>query len=49
MLLLLDDMSRLKPQDVSNTAWAFAKAGQNDESLFAGLATAAEQLIGDFT
>ena len=27
------------PQNLVNTAWAFAKAGQNDASLFAALAT----------
>jgi len=31
-----------KPQELANTAWAFVTAGQNDASLFAALATAAE-------
>ena len=30
------------PQELANTAWAFATAGQNDASLFAALAKAAE-------
>ena len=36
-------------QNLANTAWAFATADQNDASLFAALATAAEQRMGDFT
>ena len=41
-------MGDLNPQSVANTTWAFAMAGQQDASLFAALATAANQLIGDF-
>ena len=35
-------------QELANTAWAFATAGQNDALLFAALATAAERQMGDF-
>ena len=36
-------------QELANAAWAFAMADPNDASLFAALATAAEQCMGDFT
>ena len=35
------------PQELANTARAFARGGQNDASLFAALAAAAERLLGD--
>ena len=35
-------------QELANTAWAFATAGQNDALLFAALATAAERWMADF-
>ena len=41
-------MSDFNSQELANAAWAFAKAGQNDVSLFAALAAAAEWFIGDF-
>ena len=41
-------MGDFDPQDLGNTAWAFAKAGQNDALLFAALTTAAERRMGDF-
>ena len=41
-------MGDFNPQELANTAWAFATAGQNDALLFAALATAAERRMGDF-
>ena len=38
---------RLNSQNLANAAWAFAKADQSDASLFAALATTAEQRMGD--
>ena len=35
-------------QELANTAWAFATAGQKDVSLFAALAIAAQWRLGDF-
>ena len=35
-------------QDLANTAWAFATAGQSDAVLFTALATVAEQRMEDF-
>ena len=35
-------------QDLSNTAWAFAAAGQSDAQVFAALAGAVEWCVGDF-
>ena len=35
-------------QELANTAWAFATAGQLDALLFTALARAAEQRMGDF-
>ena len=35
-------------QELANTAWASATAGQNDALLFAALATAAERRMGDY-
>ena len=34
-------MDGFNPQELANTAWAFATAGQKDASLFAALAAAA--------
>ena len=41
-------MGDFNVQELANTAWAFATAGQNDALLFAALATAAERRMGDF-
>ena len=41
-------MGDFNPQDLANTAWAFATAGQKDASLFAALATAAQRHMGAF-
>ena len=41
-------MNDFKPQELTNTAWAFATAVQQDVSLFAVLATAAQPRMGDF-
>ena len=41
-------MGELSTQDIANTAWSCASAGQNDASLFAALATAAERRMSDF-
>ena len=41
-------MGDFKSQNLANAAWAFATADQSDASLFAALATAAEQRMGDF-
>ena len=35
-------------QELANTAWAFATAGQSDALLFMTLARAAERRVGDF-
>ena len=43
-----EHMGDFNVQVLANTAWAFAKVGQNDASQFAALATAAEQHMGDF-
>ena len=37
-----------KVQELSNTAWAFAKIEQSDESLFKALARAAEPWVSEF-
>ena len=42
-------MSDFNSQGLANAAWASATSDQNDVSLFAALATAAEQRMGDFT
>ena len=36
------------PQSLSNTAWAFATAGQSDAPLFAALARLADRRVGEF-
>ena len=41
-------MGNFNPQNLGNTAWAFASAGRNDALFFAALATAVEQRMGDF-
>ena len=41
-------MGDFNMQELANTAWAFASAGQHVVSLFAALATAAERRVGDF-
>ena len=41
-------MGDFNVQNLANTAWALATAGQNDVLLFAALATAAERRMGDF-
>ena len=40
-------VSDFKPQNLANTAWAFATLGQSDAPLFAALARAAERRMGD--
>ena len=35
-------------QELVNTAWAFATAGQLDDALFEALARAAEPRLGEF-
>ena len=37
------------PQNLANTAWAFATLGQADAQLFTLLAREAEQCVGIFT
>ena len=41
-------MNNFNPQELGNTAWAFATAGQNDASLFAAWATVAERRMDGF-
>ena len=41
-------MGGFNEEELAITVWAFAKADQRDVSLFAALATAAEQRMGDF-
>ena len=41
-------MGNFEPQGISNTAWAFATAGQKNEPLFAASARAAEQRMKEF-
>ena len=41
-------MSDFNVQDLANTAWAFATAGQLDAKLFTTLARASEWRVGDF-
>ena len=38
-------VSDFNTQNLANTAWAFAKAGQSDERLFAALTSTAERLV----
>ena len=41
-------MDEFKSQDLANTAWAFATAGQWHENMFVALARAAEQRVSEF-
>ena len=41
-------MGDFNAQDLANTAWAFATAGQSEAQLFSALAMSAEQRLGDF-
>ena len=41
-------LSDFNPQDVANTAWAFATVNYRDEKLFAALARAAERRLREF-
>ena len=41
-------MSELKPQELANTAWAFAAVNQPDEKLFAAFVRAAERRVSEF-
>ena len=41
-------MGNFKPQELANTAWAFATLGQADALLLAALAQEAERRVGDF-
>ena len=41
-------LSDSNPQDVANTAWAFATVSYQDEKLFAALTIAAEQQLSEF-
>ena len=41
-------LANFKPQELANTAWAFATAGHSDAKLFEALARVVEQRLGDF-
>ena len=41
-------LSEFKPQELANTAWAFATADHSDEKLFATLACAAKRRVREF-
>ena len=41
-------LTHFNPQEVANTAWAFATVNYRDEKLFAALARAAERRLSDF-
>ena len=41
-------LGEFSAQEIANTAWAFAKAGQRDKALFAALAKAAIPRLGEF-
>ena len=41
-------LSDFNPQEVANTAWAFATVNYRDEKLFAALARAAERRLTHF-
>ena len=41
-------MDEFKPQNLANTAWAFATAKQLDAHLFSALARMAERRVGEF-
>lgn len=42
-------MDFFNPQDLANTAWAFAKSGQSDALLFGAFAMVAELCLGKFS
>ena len=41
-------LSEFNPQNVANTAWAFATVNYRDDKLFAALAVAAERRLSEF-
>ncbi len=41
-------MSEFQPQDLANTAWAFATVNHRDEKIFITLARAAERHVSEF-
>merc|ERR1711971_1165322 len=41
-------MGELNPQDLANTAWAFATLAYRDAELFGALAQEAKQRVGEF-
>ena len=41
-------LDKFNAQDLSNTAWAFATVGQQDEQLFKALARMAERRLDEF-
>ena len=41
-------MGNFNPQELANTAWAFATLGQLDAQLFTALARAVERRVGNF-
>ena len=41
-------LDQFNVQELANTAWAFAAAGQQDEQLFKALATMAERRLYQF-
>ena len=41
-------LTHFNPQEVANTAWAFATVNYRDEKLFAALARASKRRLGDF-
>ena len=42
-------MSDFKAQELANTAWAFAKAGQSDVQLFVAMASEVKRLMDNFS
>ena len=43
-----DRLDGFIPQNLANIVWAFAKAGQSDQKLFAAVARAAELRMSEF-
>ena len=41
-------MGNFKPQELANTAWAFATVGQADAQLFTALAREGQRRAGNF-
>ena len=41
-------MDGFNPQELANTAWAFARAGRSVAKLFMALARAADRRVGGF-